>query len=81
MAIYERLAIADIQAAADIFRPTCDRLGGRDGFVSLEVSPNLANDTDGTIAEARRLWQRGGPAEPDDQGAGHQGRRRRPSAS
>ena len=55
--LYERIAIADIQAAADIFRPTYDRLGGRDGYVSLEVSPKLANDTDGTIAEARRLWQ------------------------
>jgi transaldolase/glucose-6-phosphate isomerase len=56
MALYERIAIADIQAAADIFRPTFDRLGGKDGFVSLEVSPTLANDTEGTIAEARRLW-------------------------
>jgi len=56
-AIYERLAIADIQDAADIFRPTWDRLGGRDGFASLEVSPRLANDTEATIAEARRLWR------------------------
>jgi transaldolase len=55
-ALFERIAIADIQAAADIFRPTFDRLGGRDGFVSLEVSPTLANDTEGTVAEARRLW-------------------------
>ena len=55
-ALFERIAIADIQAAADIFRPTFDRLGGRDGFVSLEVSPTLANDTPGTVAEARRLW-------------------------
>src|ERR1700733_10248911 len=51
MAIYERIAIADIQDAADTFRPTWERLGGRDGFVSLEVSPKLANDTEGTIAE------------------------------
>jgi transaldolase / glucose-6-phosphate isomerase len=57
MSIYERIAIADIQAAADIFRPTWERLGGRDGFVSLEVSPKLANDTEGTIAEAQRLWR------------------------
>ena len=57
MSIYERIAIADIQAAADIFRPTWDRLGGKDGFVSLEVSPKLANDTEGTVAEARRLWK------------------------
>ena len=55
-ALFERIAIADIQAAADIFRPTFDRLGGKDGFVSLEVSPTLANDSAGTIAEARRLW-------------------------
>ena len=55
-ALFERIAIADIQVAADIFRPTFDRLGGKDGFVSLEVSPTLANDSAGTIAEARRLW-------------------------
>ena len=56
-ALYERLAIADIQAAADIFRPTYERLGGRDGYVSLEVSPALAMDTAGTVADARRLWR------------------------
>jgi transaldolase/glucose-6-phosphate isomerase len=56
-ALYERLAIADIQKAADIFRPTWERLGGKDGFVSLEVSPTLARDTGGTVAEARRLWK------------------------
>ncbi|MGH6972399.1 MAG: transaldolase [Caulobacteraceae bacterium] len=55
--LYERIAVADIQRAADIFRPTYDRLGGRDGYVSLEVSPGLASDTQGTIAEARRLWR------------------------
>ncbi|MGH7009627.1 MAG: bifunctional transaldolase/phosoglucose isomerase, partial [Caulobacteraceae bacterium] len=55
--LYERLAIADIRAAADIFRPTWDRLSGEDGYVSLEVSPYLAMDTEGTIAEARRLWR------------------------
>ncbi len=55
--LYESLAIADLQKAADIFRPTFDRLKGRDGFVSLEVSPYLANDTQGTIYEARRLWR------------------------
>jgi transaldolase len=54
--IYEALAIEDIQGAADLFRPTYDRLGGRDGFVSLEVNPHLAHDTKGTVAEARRLW-------------------------
>jgi transaldolase/glucose-6-phosphate isomerase len=57
MALYERLAIADIQAAADVFRPVYDRLNGADGYVSLEVSPYLAMDTEGTVAEARRLWR------------------------
>ena len=56
-ALYEALAIADIQAAADEFRPVYDRLGGADGYVSLEVSPYLAMDTEATIAEARRLWR------------------------
>ena len=56
MARYEHLAIQDIQNAADTLRPVYDRLGGKDGYVSLEVSPYLANDTDGTIAEAARLW-------------------------
>ncbi len=54
-AIYEALALADIQAAADILRPVFDESDGRDGFVSLEVSPTLAHDTPNTIAEARRL--------------------------
>ena len=54
---YEALAIEDIKAAADTLRPVYDRLGGRDGYVSLEVSPYLADDTDGTIAEAARLWK------------------------
>lgn len=53
---YEYLAIQDIKAAADTLRPVYDRLGGKDGYVSLEVSPYLANDTDGTIAEAAKLW-------------------------
>ena len=57
MARYEHLAIQDIRAAADTLRPVYDRLGGKDGYVSLEVSPYLANDTDGTAAEAERLWK------------------------
>ncbi len=56
--IYEALAIEDVQRAADLFRPVYDETGGQDGFVSLEVSPHLANDTEGTIAEARRFWAR-----------------------
>ena len=56
MGIYETIAIEDIKAAADRFRPVYDAAGGHDGFVSLEVSPYDANDTDRTISEARRLW-------------------------
>ena len=55
-ALYERLAVRDIQEAADVLRPVYDETGGRDGYVSLEVSPLLAADTAGTLAEARRLW-------------------------
>jgi len=54
--IYEALAIADIQAACDLFRPLYDETDGGDGYVSLEVSPYLAHDTDGTLVEAQRLW-------------------------
>ena len=56
MLLYERLAIADIREAADQLRPVYDATEGRDGFVSLEVSPYLALDTKATIDEARRLW-------------------------
>ena len=55
--IYERLAVWDIQQAADILRSVYDRTKRRDGYVSLEVSPHLAHDTQGTVAEARRLWK------------------------
>jgi transaldolase len=55
-AIFERLAIEDIRAAADLMRPVYDSAGGHDGLVSIEVSPHLAYDTTGTIADARRLW-------------------------
>ncbi|MCA6108409.1 bifunctional transaldolase/phosoglucose isomerase [Bradyrhizobium cenepequi] len=55
--LFEHLAIEDIQHAADVLRPVYDRLDGKDGFVSLEVSPYLAMDTKGTIAEAQRLWK------------------------
>ena len=54
--IYESLVVSDVQHAADVFRPTYEESGGRDGLVSLEVSPQLAHDTEATIAEARRLW-------------------------
>ena len=55
--IYEALALADIRAACDLFAPLYHTSGGGDGYVSLEVSPYLAHDTAGTIAEARRLFQ------------------------
>lgn len=55
--IYERLAVADIQKAADFFDPLFQDSGGGDGFVSLEVSPYLARDTEGTLEEARHLWE------------------------
>jgi transaldolase len=55
--IYRALTVEDVQRAADLFRPTYDRLGGGDGFVSLEVNPHLAHDTRGTIGEARQLWE------------------------
>ena len=54
--IYEALAVEDIQAAADLFRAVYDSLDGADGFVSLEVSPDLAHDTQATVEEARRLF-------------------------
>lgn len=52
---YERLAIADVQAACDVMRPVYDATRGDDGYVSLEVSPRLAYDAAGTLAAARRL--------------------------
>lgn len=55
--IYEHLAIADIQAAADVLHPVYEQTQGRDGYISLECSPYLANDTEATVAEALRLWQ------------------------
>src|SRR5271156_6857950 len=57
MAIYEIMAIQDIQGAADTLKPIYERTNKRDGYVSLEVSPFLAKDTEGTIKDARRLWK------------------------
>ena len=54
---YEAQAIEDIKAAADTLRPVYDRLEAKDGYVSLEVSPYIADDTDATIAEAAKLWR------------------------
>lgn len=55
--LFERLAVKDIQDAADVLRGVYDRTKSLDGYVSLEVAPDLADDTDGTVAEARRLWK------------------------
>jgi transaldolase len=55
--IYRLLTVRDIQEAADVLRPVYDRTAGHDGYVSLEVSPHLARDADGTVAEARDLWR------------------------
>jgi transaldolase / glucose-6-phosphate isomerase len=57
MALYEALAIRDIRDAADLLRPVYDETARADGYVSLEVSPYLAHDTERTIADARRLWK------------------------
>jgi transaldolase len=54
--IYESLSQGDVRDAADEFRSLYDRTAGQDGYVSLEVNPHLAHDTNGTILEARRLW-------------------------
>ncbi|HZW27317.1 MAG TPA: transaldolase, partial [Trueperaceae bacterium] len=55
---YEELVVEDIQRAADLFRPTYDGSGGRYGFVSLEVSPEVAHDEEATYAEGKHLWRR-----------------------
>ena len=55
--IYEDLTLDDVRRTADLFRRVYDQTEGRDGFVSLEVSPDLADDATGTVKEARRLWQ------------------------
>jgi transaldolase len=55
--IYEAAVIQDIRTVADLLRPIYDRTEGKDGYVSLEVSPELAHDTAGTLSEARRFWK------------------------
>jgi transaldolase len=55
--IFETLAVRDVQEAADLFRPVYDATAGADGFVSLEVSPAVARDTEASVLEARRLWK------------------------
>ncbi len=72
--VYESLAVRDVRGAADVFRPVYDAASGADGFVSIEVQPHLARDTQGTIVEARRLWSACVAAERDGQDPGN-GRR------
>ena len=55
--IYEAVVIQDIRTVADLLRPIYDRTEGKDGFVSLAVSPELAHNTEGTLSEARRFWK------------------------
>jgi transaldolase len=54
--VYRRLAVRDVQMAADVLRPVYDETGGVDGYVSLEVAPRLAHDTEGTLEQARLYW-------------------------
>ena len=58
LAVFEALAVADVQGATDVLRGVYDATEGFDGYVSLEVSPTLADDAEGTIADAHRLWDR-----------------------
>src|SRR5918996_782808 len=54
--VYRRLAVRDVQLAADVLRPVYDETSGYDGYVSLEVAPRLAPDTEGTLEQARQYW-------------------------
>ena len=55
--VFEKLEVADIQDAADLLADTYKKTDGKNGYVSLEVNPHLANDTDNTVAEAERLYK------------------------
>ncbi|MEP6984785.1 MAG: transaldolase family protein [Chloroflexota bacterium] len=54
---FEAIAVQDVQDACDVFRPVYDALDGRDGFVSIEVSPGQAHNVEGSVTEAERLWK------------------------
>ena len=73
--LFFELALEDVRRAADLLRPAYDASAGRDGFVSFECTPDLADDTAGTVEQAVELWDRLGTPERDDQGARHGGRR------
>ena len=55
--VYEAVVVQDIRTVADMLRPVFERTEGQDGYVSLEVSPDLSHDTEGTLSEARRFWK------------------------
>jgi transaldolase/glucose-6-phosphate isomerase len=55
--VYRRMAVRDVQLAADVLRPVHEQTGGLDGYVSLEVAPRLAHDTEGTLEQARMYWE------------------------
>ena len=85
--IYDEIAILDVQLACDVLRPVWEEASHADGFVSLEVEPALAHDTDGTLPR-RASTGRGSTAQPDDQdprhrrgGAGDRGGDRRPGST
>ena len=65
------MAITDIRSALALFRPVYDESDGEDGYVSLEVSPSLAHDTEGTVRDARTFHETHRRAEPVREGAGH----------
>ena len=66
IALYEHLAIEDIQMSADLLKPVYEETKAYDGYVSLEVSPHLAFNEQATITEARRLWYGCGSQECHD---------------
>ena len=72
--LFFALALDDVRRAADLLRAAYDASDGRDGFVSFECTPDLADDTEATVDQALELWRRARPAERDDQGARHRGR-------
>jgi transaldolase/glucose-6-phosphate isomerase len=55
--IFKKLAVTDIGMGADVLRPVYDRTNGQDGFISIEVSPDAAHDTDKTLADAHYFWE------------------------
>ena len=74
-ALFMELALEDLRRAADLFRPVFDATDGVDGWVSMEVSPLLANDTSGSIDAAARIHRASGTAQSVRQDSGHAGRR------